>query len=119
MMIEQTAQYGEFHDAGVSRFRLEKGILNITLDCYNDDKNDYDPVIFVFHNVRDSKIDGSDTSAFKEVYEDGEVLDFNISGKTAKILIQWNDFKNKTNSTKSYSFAFEKVEVADSRISKH
>jgi hypothetical protein len=115
---EKAMKYDGFHDAGVSQFHLEKGTLNVKLECYNEKNNGYDPVTFIFLNVSDLQIDGRDTTIFEAIYDDGEMLDFSVEDTSAKFLIEWIDYKTKGKCTKAYSFKFEKVEVVDSREEK-
>jgi RHS repeat-associated protein len=115
MSLKQELVYSQFHDAGVSEFFLENDTLRVKLECYNDIKEQYEEVLFVFSQVNNLEINGIPDSKFMMIYDDGEVLDFEIIDKDAKILIQWNNFENKISNTKAYSFSFSKIVITDNR----
>lgn len=105
----------DLHDQGVANISLDEETLRFDAERYNDDSKTYEPVSIVFYGVSDFKIDNVSASSVKPVYDDGEIIHFEIINKSILLIIQWDDFKNKRKSTSTYRFNFENMEVHDER----
>ena len=100
-----------FHDQGVTGISLKNGQLNLGVESYNEDTKTYVPTSVVFSDVSEMKIDDVVSEAVEPMYDDGEIIHFKTKDNSTLLIIQWIDYKNKKESTKSYKFNFQQMKV--------
>jgi hypothetical protein len=108
--MESTQKFG-FHEAGLTGIRrAADGTIYILLEGVHVD--DQTPnASACLKGVRQIVRDGSVIDDFTMEYEDGEVLTLEYTPDSVRLIVEWNDFQNHHQTTRSYQIVCESVRI--------
>lgn len=99
-----------FHEATVIAFQVHDGVLELKLTGVFTDEGTRDAEIFIF-GVNRIEVDEVVTDGASMPLPDGEVLSLVLSHDCLDLLVEWNDFANRTSCTMSYKACGERLSV--------
>jgi hypothetical protein len=99
-----------FHEATIIAFQMNDGTLELKLTGVFTDEGARDIEIFI-SGVNHIEVDGEVADSASMPFPDGEVLSLALSHDSLSLLVEWNDFSNRTSCTMSYEVCGESLSV--------
>lgn len=113
-MINDTRVVSYFHDQSITGLIQQGTTPHINMSCYGQ-QDKVVPVSVAFIGVRDVVVDHVPNAEIAMVYEDGEAIEFDVTGQKAKLIIEWRSSNPPYNRLmKYYDFTFDRMEISDS-----
>ncbi len=102
-----------FHDQIVSGFSKDNGVVRIDLQCYASPDKDI-PVSVFFYGVQNIVVDHMHDAEISMIYDEGQIVEFDVTGQTVTLIIEWDSFETRDRLMKFYNFTFDRMEISDS-----
>jgi hypothetical protein len=98
-------KFVQFHESTIVDFHLSDLQLQLKIDeaIYNGVKSE---INIEFDGVRELFVDDVVCRKYQMPFPDGEIYTLEISETSAKLIVQWNDFKKHYSVVHSYYFVF-------------
>jgi hypothetical protein len=90
-----------FHEATVAAFARRDDTVRLALSDVRD-RDRRRSVYLEVREVVEIVSDGVVVDTVSMEHEDGEVMTLDVSDENIYLIVQWNDFDNRTSVTKSY-----------------
>ena len=109
MKMEPSKKVG-FHEASVIGIQSASGIISLTLEGVRTEGGIKNVAVYL-KGVEQITCDGSPIDELQMEYPDGEVLTLDSDPEAAHLIVQWNDFENHLEKTRSYDIKCQSFEV--------
>lgn len=99
-----------FHEATIVGVRRENATIAPDLEGVYVDGNKRNATVCL-HGVHTITCDGLTVSDLVMEYQDGEILTLDYSPTSLHLIVDWTDFKNHHQKSRSYKISYDSAEI--------
>lgn len=103
-----------FHDSSVTSFAAADTALRMVIEDVNDPVSPFEKqynLILTFKDITSIKIDGIQVHELKGCELEGSILGFEAANQHVRFLIQWTDYKTRSDHNVDYEFHYASLEI--------